>query len=67
MLPLGVALGVSLAIRGVSRAQGSDRNGGGLTAAVVNIVPEGLILLVALAAAVSAAARSRGAACWRSS
>jgi cation-transporting ATPase E len=55
MLPLGVALGVSLAIRGVSRAQATET----LTAAVVNIVPEGLILLVALAAAVSAAKIAR--------
>jgi cation-transporting P-type ATPase E len=55
MLPLGVALGVSLAIRRVSRAQATET----LTAAVVNIVPEGLILLVALAAAVSAAKIAR--------
>lgn len=55
MAPLGVALGVSLAIRGVSRAQATET----LTAAVVNIVPEGLILLVSLTAAVSAAKIAR--------
>jgi cation-transporting P-type ATPase E len=55
MAPLAVALGVSLAIRGVSRAQATET----LTAAVVNIVPEGLILLVSLTAAVSAAKIAR--------
>jgi cation-transporting ATPase E len=55
MAPLGIALGVSLAIRGVSRAQATET----LTAAVVNIVPEGLILLVSLTAAVSAAKIAR--------
>ncbi|HSS31677.1 MAG TPA: HAD-IC family P-type ATPase [Solirubrobacterales bacterium] len=51
MVPLGVALGVSLAIRDVSQADAVET----LTAAIVNIVPEGLILLVSLTAAVSAA------------
>ncbi|MFZ0384235.1 MAG: HAD-IC family P-type ATPase [Solirubrobacteraceae bacterium] len=55
MAPLGIALGVSLAIRGVSRSQATET----LTAAVVNIVPEGLILLVSLTAAVSAAKIAR--------
>ncbi|MFZ0090642.1 MAG: HAD-IC family P-type ATPase, partial [Solirubrobacteraceae bacterium] len=55
MVPLGIALGVSLAIRGVSQAQAAET----LTAAVVNIVPEGLILLVSLTAAVSAAKMAR--------
>jgi cation-transporting P-type ATPase E len=55
MAPLGIALGISLAIRGVSRAQATET----LTAAVVNIVPEGLIVLVSLTAAVSAAKIAR--------
>jgi magnesium-transporting ATPase (P-type) len=55
MAPLGIALGVSLAIRDVSQAQAVET----LTAAVVNIVPEGLILLVSLTAAVSAAKMAR--------
>ena len=55
MLPLGVALGVSLALRDVSQAQAVET----LTAAIVNIVPEGLILLVSLTAAVSAAKMAR--------
>ncbi|MEZ0293921.1 MAG: HAD-IC family P-type ATPase [Solirubrobacteraceae bacterium] len=55
MVPLAVALGVSLAIRDVSQAQAVET----LTAAVVNIVPEGLILLVSLTAAVSAAKMAR--------
>ena len=55
MVPLGVALGVSLAIRDVSQAEAVET----LTAAVVNIVPEGLILLVSLTAAVSAAKMAR--------
>ncbi|HEX6023671.1 MAG TPA: HAD-IC family P-type ATPase [Solirubrobacter sp.] len=55
MVPLGVALGVSLAVRGVSQAQAVET----LTAAIVNIVPEGLILLVSLTAAVSAAKMAR--------
>ena len=55
MLPLGVSLGISLAIRDVSQAQAVET----LTAAVVNIVPEGLILLVSLTMAVSAAKMAR--------
>ena len=55
MVPLGVALGVSLAVRDASRAQAVET----LTAAIVNIVPEGLILLVSLTAAVSAAKMAR--------
>ncbi len=55
MVPLGVALGVSLALRDVSQAQAVET----LTAAIVNIVPEGLILLVSLTAAVSAAKMAR--------
>lgn len=55
MLPLAIALGVSLAIRDVSQAQAVET----LTAAVVNIVPEGLILLVSLTMAVSAAKMAR--------
>lgn len=55
MVPLGVALGISLAIRDVSQADAVET----LTAAIVNIVPEGLILLVSLTAAVSAAKMAR--------
>src|SRR5215208_818141 len=55
MVPLGVALGVSLALRDVGQAQAVET----LTAAIVNIVPEGLILLVSLTAAVSAAKLAR--------
>nr|WP_246345052.1 HAD-IC family P-type ATPase [Conexibacter arvalis] len=55
MAPLGLALGISLAIRDVGQAQAVET----LTAAVVNIVPEGLILLVSLTAAVSAAKMAR--------
>jgi len=55
MLPLGVALGVSLAIRDVSQSQAVET----LTAAVVDIVPAGLILLVSLTMAVSAAKMAR--------
>jgi magnesium-transporting ATPase (P-type) len=55
MVPLGVALGASLAIRNVSQADAVET----LTAAIVNIVPEGLILLVSLTAAVSAAKMAR--------
>lgn len=55
MVPLGVALGVSLALRDVSQAQAVET----MTAAVVNIVPEGLILLASLTAAVSAAKMAR--------
>ncbi len=55
MVPLGVALGISLALRDVSQAQAVET----LTAAVVNIVPEGLILLASLTAAVTAAKMAR--------
>lgn len=55
MVPLAVGLGISLAIRDVSQAQAVET----MTAAVVNIVPEGLILLVSLTAAVSAVKMSR--------
>lgn len=55
MAPLAVGLGLSLAFRDVSQAQAVET----LTAAVVNIVPEGLILLVSLTAAVSAAKMAR--------
>ncbi|HEV7563991.1 MAG TPA: HAD-IC family P-type ATPase [Solirubrobacterales bacterium] len=55
MVPLGIALGASLAIRNVSQADAVET----LTAAIVNIVPEGLILLVSLTAAVSAAKMAR--------
>jgi len=55
MLPLGIALGISLAIRDVSQEDAVET----LTAAIVNIVPEGLILLVSLTAAVSAAKMAR--------
>ncbi|MDO8209307.1 HAD-IC family P-type ATPase [Conexibacter sp. CPCC 206217] len=55
MFPLALALGISLAIRDVSQAQAVET----LTAAVVNIVPEGLILLVSLTMAVSAAKMAR--------
>ncbi len=55
MVPLGIALGISLAIRNVSQAEAVET----LTAAIVNIVPEGLILLVSLTAAVSAAKMAR--------
>jgi len=55
MLPLAVGLGISLALRKVGQAQAVET----LTAAVVNIVPEGLILLVSLTAAVSAAKMAR--------
>lgn len=55
MVPLALGLGISLAVRDVSQAQAVET----LTAAVVNIVPEGLILLVSLTAAVSAAKMAR--------
>ena len=55
MLPLGAALGISLALRDVTQAQAVET----LTAAIVNIVPEGLILLVSLTMAVSAAKMAR--------
>lgn len=55
IVPLGIALGVSLALRDVSQAQAVAT----MTAAIVNIVPEGLILLASLTAAVSAAKMAR--------
>jgi cation-transporting P-type ATPase E len=55
MLPLGIALGVSLALRNVSQSEAVQT----LTAGIVNIVPEGLILLVSLTAAVTAAKMAR--------
>jgi magnesium-transporting ATPase (P-type) len=55
MVPLGVSLGISLALRDVTQAQAVET----LTAAIVNIVPEGLILLVSLTMAVSAAKMAR--------
>ena len=55
MAPLGIALGISLGIRDVSQEDAVET----LTAAIVNIVPEGLILLVSLTAAVSAAKMAR--------
>ncbi|MDQ2621493.1 MAG: HAD-IC family P-type ATPase [Actinomycetota bacterium] len=55
MVPLATGLGISLAVREVGQAQAVET----LTAAVVNIVPEGLILLVSLTAAVSAAKMAR--------
>jgi cation-transporting ATPase E len=55
MVPLGVGLGVSLALRNVSQADAVET----LTAGIVNIVPEGLILLVSLTAAVTAAKMAR--------
>lgn len=55
MVPLAVGLGISLGIREVSQAEAVET----MTAAVVNIVPEGLILLVSLTAAVSAAKMAR--------
>jgi P-type E1-E2 ATPase len=55
MVPLAVGLGVSLALRNVSQADAVET----LTAGIVNIVPEGLILLVSLTAAVTAAKMAR--------
>jgi magnesium-transporting ATPase (P-type) len=55
MVPLAVGLGISLGVREVSQAEAVET----MTAAVVNIVPEGLILLVSLTAAVSAAKMAR--------
>ncbi len=55
MVPLGIGLGVSLALRNVSQADAVET----LTAGIVNIVPEGLILLVSLTAAVTAAKMAR--------
>jgi cation-transporting P-type ATPase E len=55
MVPLAIGLGVSLALRNVSQADAVET----LTAGIVNIVPEGLILLVSLTAAVTAAKMAR--------
>jgi cation-transporting ATPase E len=55
MAPLGIALGISPAIRNVGQADAVET----LTAGIVNIVPEGLILLVSLTAAVTAAKMAR--------
>jgi cation-transporting P-type ATPase E len=55
MVPLGIGLGVSLALRNVSQSEAVET----LTAGIVNIVPEGLILLVSLTAAVTAAKMAR--------
>ena len=55
MVPLAVGLGISLGVRDVGQAEAVET----MTAAVVNIVPEGLILLVSLTAAVSAAKMAR--------
>jgi cation-transporting P-type ATPase E len=55
MAPLGIGLGVSLALRNVGQTDAVET----LTAGIVNIVPEGLILLVSLTAAVTAAKMAR--------
>ncbi|MBS1884729.1 MAG: HAD-IC family P-type ATPase, partial [Actinobacteria bacterium] len=55
MAPLGIGLGVSLALRNVGQSEAVET----LTAGIVNIVPEGLILLVSLTAAVTAAKMAR--------
>jgi magnesium-transporting ATPase (P-type) len=55
MVPLAVVLGVSLALRDETGADAVQT----MTAAIVNMVPEGLILLVSLTAAVSAAKIAR--------
>ncbi len=55
MAPLGIGLGLSLALRDVSQSEAVET----LTAGIVNIVPEGLILLVSLTAAVTAAKMAR--------
>jgi cation-transporting P-type ATPase E len=55
MAPLGIGLGVSLALRNVDQSDAVQT----LTAGIVNIVPEGLILLVSLTAAVTAAKMAR--------
>ncbi|MBS1679848.1 MAG: HAD-IC family P-type ATPase [Actinobacteria bacterium] len=55
MAPLAIGLGVSLALRNVSQSEAVET----LTAGIVNIVPEGLILLVSLTAAVTAAKMAR--------
>jgi cation-transporting ATPase E len=55
MLPLGIALGVSLALNDVTQQRAVQT----LTAGITNIIPEGLILLVSLTAAVTAAKMAR--------
>ncbi len=55
MAPLAIGLGISLALRNVGQADAVQT----LTAGIVNIVPEGLILLVSLTAAVTAAKMAR--------
>ncbi len=55
MVPLGVALGISLLIRDSTSSDVVQT----MTAGIVNMVPEGLILLVSLTAAVSAAKMAR--------
>jgi len=55
MVPLAVVLGASLALRHATGSNAVQT----MTAAIVNMVPEGLILLVSLTAAVSAAKIAR--------
>jgi cation-transporting P-type ATPase E len=55
MAPLGIGLGISLALRDVGQTDAVET----LTAGIVNVVPEGLILLVSLTAAVTAAKMAR--------
>jgi cation-transporting P-type ATPase E len=55
MAPLAIGLGISLALRNVGQADAVET----LTAGIVNVVPEGLILLVSLTAAVTAAKMAR--------
>ncbi len=55
MAPLAIALGISLALKNVGQSDAVET----LTAGIVNIVPEGLILLVSLTAAVTAAKMAR--------
>jgi cation-transporting ATPase E len=55
MAPLAIGLGLSLALRDVGQSEAVET----LTAGIVNIVPEGLILLVSLTAAVTAAKMAR--------
>jgi magnesium-transporting ATPase (P-type) len=55
MLPLGIALGVSLALSNATQERAVET----LTAGITNIIPEGLILLVSLTAAVTAAKMAR--------
>jgi cation-transporting ATPase E len=55
MAPLGIALGVSLALSDATQERAVET----LTAGITNIIPEGLILLVSLTAAVTAAKMAR--------